>query len=349
MIEKKLKIFKNDFDKELNNFFDEKIKYADIFDEISKDMLVILKDFTMNGGKRIRPALLYYGYKCFEKKIDKKKDIALLKAGLSIELMQSFLLIHDDIIDNDELRRNNPTVHKIYEKKYGKIYGKSFGILAGDLAVCLANESILLIDVCDELKVKIGLILNNSIQKVIYGQELDTLSTINKIDKTGLFKIHNLKTAKYTFEAPLLMGGALSNASEKDIEVLREYSYKMGIAFQLQDDILGLYGDEKKLGKPIGSDLKEGKKTLLFINAIENSSSFDKKYLNSVLGNKNIPKDDIKKVQKIVESSGSLAYSKKLIFEMANDAKNIVNKSNFEKDGKQFLIELTDYLINRES
>lgn len=346
MIETELSNFKKEFEKEILFFFETKLKTALKNEEFSKEMIEVVKEFTMRGGKRIRPALVYYGYKCF----NNTNSSEIIKAGISMELIQSYLLIHDDIIDDDNFRRNLPTVHKIYESKYGKKYGKSLAILAGDMASHLAEESILKLNIIDSKKISALKILNEAVQKVIYGQELDVLSCERKnFSKKDLFQIHNLKTSKYTFEGPLLMGATLGDANEADVQKLREYSYKMGIAFQLQDDILGLFGDQEKLGKPIGSDLKEGKKTLLILKAEETCSNSDKKFINSILGKKEITNSEIKKIREIVEKSGSLEYSKKMIIEFTSDAKTIIEKSKFNKEGKEFLINLADYLVKREN
>ena len=346
MITKNLENFKKQFEKELTIFFDTKLQEAEKTGEYPKEMIEVVKEFTLRGGKRIRPALIYYTYKCF----DLKNEELLFKVGISIELLQSFLLIHDDIIDDDDLRRNMPTVHKIYEGKYGKFYGKNLAILAGDMAVLLAEESILSLDIDSNKKIEILKILNETIQKVVYGQELDILSTKNEvISKDSLFKIHNLKTSKYTFEGPTLVGAVFGNANGRDIEILKEYSYKMGIAFQLQDDILGLFGDEKKLGKPIGSDLKEGKKTLLILKALECSCSNDKKIIDRLIGKKDIQKHEIDLVRDIVKESGSLDYSQKIISEFISESKNLIEKSDFKNEGKDFLLGLCDYLKEREN
>ncbi len=346
MIKQQLEDFKETFDKALSNYFDSKIIEAKKIGETSEPMLKILKEFTIRGGKRVRPALVYNAYTCFS---NEKLDEAI-KAGIASELVQSFLLIHDDIMDNDELRRGKPTVHKIYSEYFNDSeLGRSLAILCGDLSVSLANELLLSIDLPAERKIKAGILLNEVLNKVGFGQELDVISSKEKeITQEELFKIHRLKTAKYTFEGPLLIGATLGGATQKDLEILKGYSTPVGLAFQLQDDILGLFGDEKKLGKKVGSDIREGKKTLLILKAKEKCSTFEKRFLEKTLGNKNVSSDDIKKVREIVIATGSLDYNKSMIKNLLDEAKDELKDFNCSIEGKIFLLELADYLEKRD-
>lgn len=346
MITQNLSEFKKDFDLVLEKYFDEKISEAKKSNEISKDTLEILKEFTTRGGKRIRPALLYHSYLCFS---DVNKSEAV-KAGISIELVQSFLLIHDDIMDNDDFRRGKPTVHKVYSKLFNdKKLAESLAILCGDLAISLANESLLSLSFSPDKKIKAGIYLNEVVNKVEFGQELDIMSVKqDSLSEESLLNIHKLKTSKYTFEGPLIIGAILGGANLNELEILKEFSTPLGIAFQLQDDILGLFGDELKLGKPIGSDIREGKKTLLILKAKEKCTLTERKILGQLLGKNDITKEEVKLIQDIVTKSGSLDYSKEKIKNTLNEAKDIISKLKVNPKNKEFFSELVDYLSERD-
>lgn len=345
MITELITDFKTKFEEELSIYFLEKIEYAKKSKEISVDMLESLKEFTLRGGKRIRPALVYYGYLCFN---DQNLD-EVLKAGITVELIQTALLVHDDIIDKDDLRRNKPTLHKIYSDQFkDKHIGNSLAIIAGDLALSLANENLLKLDFENNKKIKACLVVNDILNKVEYGQELDIISTKNKdTTESHISLIHKLKTGKYTFEGPLKIGATLAGANEEDMITLESISYFMGQAFQIQDDILGLFSDTKKIGKPIGSDIREGKKTLLIIKALKEAIEEDKNYLENIIGKKELSIDEIENVKEIIIKTGSLNYSKKKAEQFIENAEEIIINSSFNDTGKNFLIKLAKYIKNR--
>jgi geranylgeranyl diphosphate synthase type I len=336
----KLKQYKDNIEPILDSFFNDKIAKAKDIDLSSSEMIELLKEFTLRGGKRIRAAYLYYGYKCF--KNNKEKEI--MKASLAVELIHPFLLIHDDIIDQDDKRRKGPTIHKAYEQIFQnnkdidpEHYGKSFAIIAGDILYAFANEIL--------TKININ---NHAVHNVIYGEALDILSAIKtNFNKQDLEKTHYLKTASYTIEAPLQIGAILAGASEQQLSMLSKYSIPLGKAFQLQDDILGLFGKEEELGKPIGSDLKQGKRTLLILKALETAEEDDKAFILSTLNNQLITKEDINRVKNIVIKTNSLKYSQDTAKKLIQQAKAAITKQNLKPEGKEFLLGIADYMLER--
>lgn len=347
-----LENYKNLVEKELKLFFEDKLSKADLIDPSSKEMIELLKEYTLRGGKRIRAAFLYYSYRCFSKKNLKE----IIKASMALELVQSYLLIHDDIMDNDNLRRNGPTLHISYEniaqarfkKANSKHFGLSMAILAGDICAAFANEIITDLDVKEKYKVKALKALNHTVHKVIYGQVLDVLSELRRVDQKDIEKIHKLKTATYTIEAPLHIGALLAGAKEKHLKTLSNYAVPLGKAFQIQDDILGMFGNEEKIGKPICSDLKEGKRTLLILKALENADAVQKIAILNALGTKRLTDLQINKVRKLIKQTGSLDYSKNLAAELIKKSKSSLKDAKLKKVGKDFLISIADYLEKRE-
>ncbi|MDP7323264.1 MAG: polyprenyl synthetase family protein [Candidatus Woesearchaeota archaeon] len=334
----------------LEQFFNDKIKKAKAIDPSSVEMIELLKEFTLRGGKRIRAALIYYGYRSF--KDDNEEEI--LKASMSIELAHAFLLIHDDIIDQDALRRSGPTIHTSYQNifkstKDPKHYGISFAILAGDILYAFANEILTSLNLPEKNKIKAIQIFNHIIHQVLYGESLDILSSIKtNFTSKDLEQVHYLKTATYTIEGPLHIGATLAGASQHHLKDLSKYAIPLGKAFQLQDDILGLFGEEKVLGKPIGSDLREGKKTLLIINALETASPSDQKTIQSILGNQDLTEDQIDKVREIVTKTGSLKISQDLVKQLGKEAKASISNTKLHDRGCEFLLGIADYLAERK-
>lgn len=346
--------YKEKISKELNIFLNEKVKEAEKVSKDCGELMKVFKEFTLRKSKRIRILLVALGYKGYGGNDEKE----IIRTALFIEFIHNYLLIHDDIIDHSDLRRGKPTVHKYFENvvksklsgEEAESFGVSMGILAGDAGCALGYEMLLKSKFLDDLKLKAVKELNDLIFKVIQGESLDVFAQISpKMDEKEIYKIYKHKTAYYSFQQPLRIGGILAGASEKELKKIDDYAIPLGIAFQIQDDILGLFGDEKVLGKPINSDLKEGKKTLILFKTLEKCSDKDKKVIYSILGKRNINLTDINKAREIVIKSNSLNFCQTL-------AKNYIDKSkkaldnidNFNKDAKFLLADLADYLQKRE-
>jgi len=341
-----LEEFKEKVDRELRIFFDKRIAEVSDIDDSAKEMMRLLKEYTLRGGKRIRAAMIYYGYNCFKK----NKEKELLKAAMCIELVQSFLLIHDDIIDCDDLRRGGLTLHKSYEKKYkDRHFGESMAIIAGDILSTLANQLLVYSGFNGKNKLNAISKLNQVIHKVIYGQALDIITGIkNNVKEKDVLNIHHLKTASYTVEGPLHIGALLAGAKKRDLDILSDYGVRIGKAFQIQDDILGLFGDEKKLGKPIGSDIRQGKKTLLVLRALQNGNKQQKAFIKKCLGNTKIGLKDIERFRQIVKDTDSLTYSQGLARNLIEMAKAKIENAKFRKEAKEFLLGIADYMLERK-
>lgn len=332
--------------KELKIFFDKKI--TDLQDDFFIDITKSLAEYTLRGGKRIRPIFMLYGYEAITNKIDKK----VIRLSIFLELIQSSLLIHDDIMDQDKLRRGGITIHEKYAKYLKKNdghFGESLAIIIGDLAMNFAYEIISTCEFDADIKIKIINLVSQYVSDVDYGQSQDVrLAKMTKYSLADIYNVHYYKTMIYTTMMPLIVGATLGGASEKQIKQISEYAKNTGIAFQIQDDVMGIFGDEKKLGKPIGSDLSENKKTLLTLKALEKANIKQKKVLNNLLGKDNITKQEIEEFQKIVIETGSLKYSKDLAHKYIETAMKTISQANINKKTKKELIDIARYIINRD-
>jgi geranylgeranyl diphosphate synthase type I len=350
-----LKKYKLEIDNRLVRYLDNKINKGIEISPNLKELIESIKDFNVRGGKRLRPALVVVGYKCVN-----NKDInPVLNASLALEIAHAHFLIHDDIYDEDDLRRGKPTLHKTFREqcseKFGMAgsqrFGESQAIIAGNITETLCHEVLLDSDFPENIKIRALRKIIEILRNTNYGQSLDIINEktpLDKIKEEDVFKVHELKTAKYTIEGPLHLGVILGGGTEKDMKIMTNYAIPLGIAFQIQDDILGMFGDEKKLGKPIGSDLKEGKRTLLILKALENGTEEQKKIIIENLGKKNLSLKDIERVRKVIIDTDSLAYSKELARKLVKKVKAPIGNSKFNKEGKDFLIGIADYLIERE-
>ena len=344
--------YKEKVDRELRTFFEAEIEKTGAVHPLVHSMMETLAEYTLRGGKRIRAAMVYYGHKCFSD--DNLEEV--VKASMVIELMQSYLLIHDDWMDKDDMRRGGPAVHKTYQDLFQREYpgqdtfhlSESLAVLAGDALQALSFELMAGSkfdsgNLCRAINA-----LAHTATHVVYGQVLDLLASSVEADPEYISKVRQLKTASYTFEGPLHIGAALAGAGDEEMRSLSAYATPLGEAFQLQDDILGLYGDEQKVGKPIGSDLVEGKRTLLILNALEKTDSVQTNMIQQALGNPDLTLKQLEQVRNIVRDTGSLEYSQDLARRLISDAKRAIVDQSWKKEGKDFLLWDADYMLQRD-
>lgn len=336
----------------LNSFFKTKEKEAAKISPITAEMIRIYHKFM--GGKNIRGALTKLGYECFGGKNEK----AILKASLMVEIAHSFLLMHDDIMDKDVFRRKMPTIHVQYEnlhrKRYKKTksehYGLSMAINMGDIGIVLSHLLLADSDFSDEVKTKVLRHFDEKILTTAFGQALDvTYEASNQLSEKNILRIHHYKTANYTITGPVQCGALFAGASEKEIKKIEKYGLPVGIAFQLRDDELGLFANEETLGKPVGSDVRENKNTILHLKALELAKGEDKKFIKYAYGNRNLTKKELERVRRITQETNALAYSQKMARGLIERGKRFI--SQIVKDPKLIdtLSNMADFMVERES
>lgn len=302
----------------------------------------IMSEFVrMNqSGKFIRGTLVNIGFSLFDTKgIENSDDLAI-----AFEIFQTSILIHDDIIDHATLRRNQNTIHQnliLYWEKMGIRKSQlsvntsnSLAICAGDIGMYLANQKII-DSYFDSSRLNyITQYFNKVVLKTIFGEVIDVALPFeensllnNSLDlNENIIEIYRLKTAWYTLIGPICLGAILAGCSENQIEQLEKFAENLGIAFQIKDDILGIYGD-KSLGKNIGSDISEFKQTLLYSYTKNNKEYFDK--LIKYYGQLNLTEEKLKIVQDIFKDSGALAFSEKKINEYFDQAITQLNAMTY--------------------
>lgn len=350
-----LKKYKNFFDPCIEKYFDQKIKKAKKNNFLASQAIKMIADFTLAGGKRIRPAFVYYGYLASGGKEDKK----ILDISMSLELIHSFLLIHDDIIDRDEKRHGIMTVHEKYKRIGQRIspqkdndhFGNSMAIIAGDMAHAMANEIIFNSKFSPEIIIKALDKLQNIVYVTISGEMLDVvMENRGRSDEEEILQMFEGKTSRYTFEGPLHFGSILSgNSSKKRLDAFTAYSLPLGKAFQIRDDILGLFGDEKKIGKPVGSDVIEGKQTLLLLRALKKGNKNQKKTIKKYLGKKDLTEEELEEFRNIIKETGSLEYNKDLARKFVEESLEALKDIEFESEKAKFFMEgIAKYIIERE-
>lgn len=333
----------------------ELISYASHLDRdyrlkvISPLLSAKIKEYILRPGKRIRPTLFVMGYLAYSRKPAK----GLFRSALSIELLHDFMLVHDDIIDKSDLRRGKPAMHKMFNDHFAKMQnikfnGQDLAIVVGDILYALAMDAFLAIKEKPERKEKA---LRKFVSAALYtgcGEFIEMVcgaKTIEEISRADIYKIYDLKTAYYTFAYPLSIGATLAGASEDQTKKIFEYGVYLGRAFQIQDDILGMFADEKKIGKSILSDLQESKKTLLIKQAYRNSSKSDRIQIKRILAKNKVEMQDLHQMRSLVKTSGSLDYAREEISRMTKKARGLCRGLKVCPKYKNFLSELCSQVI----
>jgi geranylgeranyl diphosphate synthase type I len=343
-----MKSMRTRIDRELEKYFEEKSQQELV--PVCRSVMDHIREFTLNGGKRIRPILVILGHDLFS-----EPDEKVYRAAISIELTQTNLLIHDDIMDQSETRRGKPSLHVSVRNTIArnapdsKRLSENIAIVAGDLANSYSHEALLTCGLSPVETMRANLELTRIIEMTGYGQLIDIDSAINQnFSQRDLLRLHILKTAKYTIEGPLMMGALLSGTQE-NILPLSFYGILLGTAFQLHDDILGLFGNESETGKSIKSDVNEGKKTLLMLKAMENSDEETREFIQASLRKGNISDADFQKLRNIVRDSGSYDHSRRMMERMIEKSKEYLAQVNGDKEIKKFLGWLAHYIIERKN
>jgi geranylgeranyl diphosphate synthase type I len=345
--------FKKQIDEELNVYLDDKIKEARKQDFFTANLAKQAKKIILSGGKRLRPAFMCWGYIAGGGK-DREK---ILKTSISIELVHNFLLMHDDVIDHGKKRHGVETINSKYAKmgrlffdqKGAEHFGNSMALIFGDMVSAESSQIIYTSDFPADLIVKALNQVQTIVSQTVVGEIQDVYMDVSgKTSESSILEMYRNKTARYTIEGPLNLGAILAGADGKILKVLSAYALPLGVAFQIQDDILGIFGSEKKLGKEVGLDIQEGKKTLMLIKAQEFGTREQKTFLRKVLGKKNISRAEIKKFQEIMIASGALKYVQTLAASLAIKAKKSLVQADIDPETKDFLLSIADYMVERK-
>ncbi len=290
------------------------------------------------GGKRLRP---FVALKACE--LVGGQEGHVLPTASALELLHTFTLIHDDIMDRDERRRGVSAVHVVW--------GVPMAIDAGDLLFAMVYHVI--VERTPEsvprekLLQVIGVIAKAAIA-ICKGQALDLSFAERReaVTEDEYFKMISLKTAAL-YEASATSGAILGGADEDSVERLRVFGRNFGLAFQIRDDVLGLIGKERQLGKPVGSDLKEGKSTILVIHALRTGAKKEREAIQKVLGNPNATDGQVAQAIEAIRATGAFEHAKKLSIQFVQKAKAQLDAFP-EVTAKRALLELADFVIVRE-
>jgi geranylgeranyl diphosphate synthase, type I len=307
------------------------------------------------GGKRIRGALTMTSYYM----LGGTNDDVALQAARAIEMFHAYILMVDDIQDRSEVRRGGPTGHiqlkNYHEQHHLKDDSQHFGesIALNGFLIGLHSGLNVLADLDIDPYKKLAAIRNVNLHFIAtaHGQSMDIFNEVlETVEESDVDKVLLWKTAFYTFMNPLQLGAILAGASDADLKNIEEYSLYAGRVFQITDDILGTFSEEEASGKSPLDDIKEGKRTLLTVKAIEMAPKADAYFLEQMLGNKQLTSAEFHRCRHIIEESGALAYAKEQAKESVVDALAALEqvKKSWAEEQVVFLQQLVQFLIGRK-
>ena len=316
----------------------------------------------VGGGKRFRARCALLGYATVEQVVP---DLAI-DVACALEVFHAAALVHDDIMDNSDTRRGAPSVHRLFESLHtnsqwsgsGERFGTSSALLLGDLLLAFSDE-LFATGVAAEpdsaKRIASRTEFNRMRLDVTAGQYLDIAEevawpVIDKLEAlTRAQRVVVYKSAKYSIEAPLVIGAALAGASEAQLETLRHIGLPLGIAFQLRDDILGVFGDPAVTGKPAGDDLREGKRTVLIALAQQQLPTSAITLMDELLGDPELTTEQIVTQQETLKSSGAVGAVEHMIDEQVAQAHQVIESADLSPVARQALCELAELVTKRSS
>jgi geranylgeranyl diphosphate synthase type I len=277
-----------------------------------------LRDFLLDGGKRLRPAFCYWGWRG----AGGQPGEEIVTAATSLELLQACALIHDDLMDGSDTRRGLPSIHRRFAALHQRSgwlgapdgFGAAAAILLGDLCLSWSDE---MFDGCGLAagRIRRGKALFDVMRtELMAGQYLDVLEQAvggGSVERAR--RVIRFKSAKYTIERPLHIGAALAGAADEVLTAYSAYGLPLGEAFQLRDDVLGVFGDPAETGKPAGDDLREGKRTVLVAMALERADERQAEVVRRLLGDPGLDADGVDRLRQVIEETGALTEAEKMI------------------------------------
>ena len=363
---------------ELRSFFDVAVPAAAEIAPVVGTAAELVRDFVLQGGKRIRPVFAFAGWRCGMTESgravsDPASDVGreardALRVGAALELVQACALIHDDIIDQSDTRRGHPTLHRVFQSRHAAAswagdaadHGVAAAILAGDLALAWADDL-----VHDHrpgvaagtveyraLPPAVGATWAAMRTEVLGGQFLDIVNEASGDDSAAAaYRVMEFKTAAYTVARPLELGARLAGASEDLVATLRKIGHDLGIAFQLRDDQLGVFGDPERTGKPSGDDLVSGKRTALLATALRRADDSDPAVGNRLRGfiGRPLDEDELGSARGLLVDVGAVAEMEKQIDDLLGAALGALDTADIGDDIRNELTAVAHRTAHREA
>ena len=301
------------------------------------------------GGKRLRPLFAVAGFVGAGGSADPTTLERIYKAVVSLELLQACALIHDDMMDGSDTRRGAPSIHRRFENEHrmragvgdSATFGSAAALLLGDLALVLSTQALHQSGINAEQLRAVNPIFDTMKVELMAGQYLDMYAgSRSGVSVDDALKIAIYKSGKYTIERPLHFGGALALCPPELLQNYSDYGIPLGIAFQLRDDLLGVFGDASVTGKPAGDDILEGKRTALISYALEHLSPGEVSEFTAIFGNRSATPTEIERMRELINTSGAVEFIEKIIEKKTTLALEASKNQRIASSGQELLAEL---------
>ena len=309
-------------------------------------------DFVLSGGKRLRPTFAYWGWRTTKDASD--DDDRLLTAAAALELLHACALVHDDVMDDSNTRRGRPAVHRAFARLHHQrewlgssaAFGRSAAILLGDLLLCWSDQMFAGAGLGADSRA----VYDRMREEVMAGQYLDVLEQARgRVSVDAALRVAAYKTSRYTVEGPLQLGASAAGASRETRAALTSYGLALGEAFQLRDDVLGVFGDSQATGKPTGDDLREGKRTLLTALAAQRADVAQTAALRSGLGDQALDDTRAEQLRQVIVDTGALASVEIRIAARAAEARAALQEPSISPPARAALGALVGAATDRRS
>lgn len=336
--------FRDGIESTLQSFVDGQASWLAVLGDDAR-RLVEHARVSVSGGKRFRAAFCWWGHLAIAEPSD---HVALLRACASLELLHASALVHDDYMDASDVRRGRPSTHRAFEALHRENgwsasaaqYGASAAILLGDLLLSWSDELLRTCGLPAERVLEALGYFDLTRTEVVTGQFLDVSAQARATSEIDLaMRVVRYKSAKYSIERPLHIGAALAGGSPAVLDQLSRFGLPLGEAFQLRDDLLGVFGDPEVTGKPAGDDLVEGKRTVLIAMALETLAPHERDLLDHSLG-KPLTEDEVATLRRLITASGAQDRVEQLIDDLTTRALESLERADIRADARQVLREL---------
>ena len=313
-----------------------------------------LTAFLLDGGKRLRPAFAYWGWRG----AGGRDSDEIVTAVSALEWVQACALIHDDVMDGSDTRRGQPAMHRRFATLHrgsdwlgdADGFGTAMAILLGDVCLIWADEVLNTSGLPTEALLRGQPVYDEMRTEIMAGQYLDVLGQVTGDDSVAdAMTVVRYKSAKYTVERPLHLGAALAGGPPELMAAYSEYGLPVGEAFQLRDDVLGVFGDPAETGKPAGDDLREGKRTVLVAEALTNASPSQAAQVRRRLGDPRLDAEGVAVLREIIVETGALDAVERLVEQLVEEASLALQRADVAEPARAVLSELVEAATARQA
>lgn len=341
-------------DERLASLYQSPVLASALEQPLFRELIKELQRLLARGGKRFRPYITYVSYTLY----GGKQEQEVIAIGTALELIHGFLLVHDDIIDQDLVRHGGPNLTARYMQKFtGHVapgteerLGEGVALIGGDICHLLAQHSLLQAQLPPARALALSRVVTESTLAAAVGELLDLALPLRKhyaLSVKAVTDMYAQKTASYSLVGPLQLGAMLTDQPARELAALKAFGEPLGVAYQLQDDLIGIFGNEKQIGKSTLSDIHQGKQTPLYLYALKGTDSNQRKTLDKWYGNSHATHEQAKVIQNIFIETGGVAKTEALLDKYFTDSQKALFALSLSPKSKQVLEQLSLTLIKR--